>query len=84
MLNLLISTVLFFIAAWSLNRYLDDQGLPKGMTRGMLVFTLAAMVAWGGGTFADWAQIKIAGPQATLQKSGEITQLLRAAGELHQ
>lgn len=84
MLNLVISTLLFFAAAWYLNRYLDEQGIPKGMTRGMLVFTLAAMVAWGGGTFADWAHVKIAGPQATLQKSGDLTQLLKAAGEMHQ
>ncbi|MGC2165077.1 MAG: hypothetical protein WA632_03565 [Gallionella sp.] len=84
MLNLVISTLLFFLAAWFLNRYLDEQGLPKGMTRGMLVFTLAAMVSWGGGTFADWAQLKIEGPQATQQKSSDLSQLLKAAGGLRQ
>ncbi len=84
MLNLLISTLLFFVAAWYLNRYLDEQGIPKGVTRGMLVFTLAAMVAWGGGTIADWAQIKVSGPQANLQKSSDLSQLLKSAGELRQ
>ena len=36
MMNLVISTVAFFVAAWFLNRYLDGQNIPKGMTRTML------------------------------------------------
>ncbi len=69
MLNLFISTLVFFVAAWYLNRYLDEQGIPKGMTRGVLVFTLAALVSWGAGALVDWAQVKIEGPQTTPRAS---------------
>jgi hypothetical protein len=50
----------------------------------MLVFTLAAMVSWGSGALVDWAQVKIEGPRAAAQSSGDLSQLLKAAGQLHQ
>jgi hypothetical protein len=84
MLNLVISTVVFFLASWYIKRYLDEQNIPKGMTRAMLVFTLAAMVSWGSGALMDWAQVKIEGPRAAAQSSGDLSQLMRAAGLLQQ
>ena len=65
--NLIISSLVFFIAAWYTNRYLDEQGIPKGMTRGLLVLVLASLVSWGAGTVADWAQEQIEGPQPAAQ-----------------
>jgi hypothetical protein len=56
MLNLTISTVVFFVAAWFLNNYLDAQGIPKGMTRAVMVVVLATLMAWGVGWTVDWAQ----------------------------
>ena len=35
--NIIISTIVFIIAAWWIRRYLDEQGFPHGMTRGLLV-----------------------------------------------
>ncbi len=61
--NLIISTLVFFIAAWYIRRYLDEQGIPKGMTRSLLVLVLASLVSWGAGAGADWAQEQIEGPQ---------------------
>lgn len=84
MLNLIISTIVFFVAAWFLNRYLDEQNIPKGMTRAMLVFTLAAMLSWGSGELVDWAQVKTEGPHAAAQTSGDLSQLLKAAGQMQQ
>ena len=81
MLSLIISTIVFFVAAWYLNRYLDLQELPKGMTRGVLVFVLAALVSWGAGEILDWAQVKIGGPQASAPTPGDLTQLLKAIGQ---
>jgi hypothetical protein len=80
MSNLIISTVVFFIAAWFASRFLDEQGLPKGTTRGVLVFLIASMVSWGAGSLVDWAQVKIEGPQAATQTS-DLTQLLKAVGQ---
>jgi hypothetical protein len=82
MLNLIISTIVFFIAAWFVNRYLDGQGIPKGMTRGILVFFVASLVSWGAGAIVDWAQVKIEGPQAAEQTSLDLNQLMKAAGQI--
>ena len=54
MWNLVISTFAFIIAAWYIRRYLDENGLPKGMTRGFLVFVLAYFVSWGVGEVVGW------------------------------
>lgn len=78
MLNLIISTIAFFIAAWWLNRYLDDMEIGKGMTRGMLVFVLASVVSWGTGSVVDWTQVKIEGPQPPSLASGDLSQILKA------
>lgn len=81
MLNLTISTVVFFVAAWFLNNYLDAQGIPKGMTRAVMVVVLAALMAWGVGWTVDWAQSKINGPQAVVRVPGGLTELQKAAGQ---
>jgi hypothetical protein len=82
MLSLVVSTITFFASAWFLNRYLDDQNIAKGMTRNMLVFTLAAMLSWGSGELADWADARIYGPRSVAQPSGDFTQLLNASGKM--
>lgn len=54
MLSLVLSTVAFVIASYFLKRYLDDMDIPKGMTRGVLIFCLAAMIAYGVAFIVDW------------------------------
>jgi predicted PurR-regulated permease PerM len=81
MWNLIISTIVFFIAAWYIHRYLNEQGIPKGIARGIMVFTLASLVSWGAGEVVDWTQEKIEGPQPTAQTSGDLSQLLKAVGQ---
>jgi hypothetical protein len=82
--NLIVSTIVFFIAAGYLRRYLENQGLPKGMTRGTLVFALASLVSWGAGEMVDRGQEKIAGQQPVAQSSDDLSQLLKAVGHLQQ
>jgi hypothetical protein len=84
MWNLIISTIVFFIAAWYIHRYLNEQGIPKGMARGLMVFTLASLVSWGAGEVADWTQEKIEGPQPAAQKVDDLSQLLKAVGQAQQ
>ena len=81
MWNLIISTLVFFIAAWYIRRYLDEQGIPKGFARGVMVFLLASLVSWGAGEAADWAQEQIEGPQPTAQTPDDLTKLLKEAGQ---
>jgi len=75
--NLIISTIVFFIAAWYFHRYLDEQGIPKGMARKLSVFVLASLVSWGAGEVVDWIQ----GPQPTAQIPSDPAQLLKALGQ---
>jgi len=46
MLSLGLSTVAFFIASFFAKRYLDDLGIPKGMTRSLSIFCAAAAVSY--------------------------------------
>ena len=46
MLSLLLSTVAFFIAAYITKRWLDDMGIPKTMTRSVVIFVAAAVVSY--------------------------------------
>ena len=79
--NLIVSTIVFIIAAWYVHRYLDEQEMPKGMTRGLLVLTLASLVSYGSGEAVDWVQEKIEGPRAAAQTQGDLSQLLKDAGQ---
>jgi hypothetical protein len=75
--NLVISTIVFFMAAKYLHRILEDYGLPKGMVRGALVFSLASLVSWGSGEMVDWSQDKISGSHSTIEASDGVSQLLK-------
>jgi len=77
MWNLIISTIVFFIAAWYIRRYLDELGISKGMSRSLMVFILASLVSWGAGEVVDWLQ----GPQASTQISSDSAQLLKSLGQ---
>lgn len=81
MLGLVLSTIVFFITAWYFNRYLDEQEIAKGMTRGILVFVLASLVSWGAEKMVDRVQVKIEGPQAAAQSPGDLSELLKAVGQ---
>ena len=74
--NLVVSTVVFIIAAWYLHRYLDEQGMPKGATRGMLVFTLASLASWGAGEVID----RIHGTNSPVVQA-DLSQLLKASDQ---
>jgi hypothetical protein len=81
MWNLVISTIVFFIAAWYIRRYLDEQGVPTGMTRGILVFAFASLVSWGSGEVVDWVQEKTEGPQPAAKAPNDLQQLMKAVGQ---
>jgi len=54
MLSLVISTVAFFIAAYFIKRYLNGMDIPKGMTRSIVVFTLALAISYGVALVVEW------------------------------
>jgi len=57
MLSLALSTVAFFVSGYLFRRYLEDMGMPKGLTRSFLIFCLALVVSYGVGLIVDWALI---------------------------
>ena len=46
MLSLMLSIIAFFVSSYFIKRYLENMGVPKGMTRGALIFTLALAVSY--------------------------------------
>jgi predicted PurR-regulated permease PerM len=62
--NVVISTLVFIVAAWYVRRFLEEQGIPKGIARGLAVFMLAYLASWASGEAVDFMQEKIEGPQA--------------------
>jgi len=46
MLSFFVSTIAFFVAGFFFRRYLEELGIEKGMTRGVVVFLGAALVAY--------------------------------------
>lgn len=54
MLGIVLSTIAFFVAGYFIKRYLDEAGIPKTMVRGMVVFVLALVVAYGVAFVVGW------------------------------
>lgn len=82
MISLVISTIVFIVAAWYLNRYLDEQQVDKSRLRGMLVFLFAYLISVGSESLVDWAQEKIEGPQTKMEASEHFLQLLKAVNQM--
>ena len=78
--NIIISTIVFVIAAWYIRRYLDEMGIPKGMARGLMVFILAYIVSWTSGEVVDWVREKMYGPEPVSQTEQAVNQLLEDSG----
>jgi len=43
----------FFIASYFIKRWMDDNDIPKSMTRSVAIFVLAVAVAYGVGWLVD-------------------------------
>ena len=53
-LSLTLSTVTFFVSSYFIKRYLEDAGIATGMTRGVLIFSIALMMSYGVAWVADF------------------------------
>jgi hypothetical protein len=51
--SLAASTLAFFAAGYFARRWLDDNDLPKGATRGALIFSIALAAAYGAGWIVE-------------------------------
>lgn len=53
MLSLFVSTIAFFIASFFTRRWLDGMGIPKSMTRSIVIFVAAAAVSYAVAVVID-------------------------------
>ena len=53
MLAIAVSTIVFFIASFFIKRKLEDMDIPPGMTRNVLVFSLALLVSYVAAWIVD-------------------------------
>ena len=51
--SLLASTVVFFVASYFIKRWMEENEIPKGMTRGIAIFVLAVALAYGVGWLVE-------------------------------
>ena len=51
--NLILSTIAFFVASYFIKRWMDDNDIPKGMARSVMIFTVALVVSYGVGWLVD-------------------------------
>ncbi|MDQ2995351.1 MAG: hypothetical protein M3R00_10515 [Pseudomonadota bacterium] len=82
--NLIISTIVFFIVAWYVRRFLDEQGIHNGTKRGILVFAIASLVSMGAGEAVDWSQEKIEGKKLTAKSPADLPQLMKEINQIPQ
>ena len=45
--SLIVSTIAFFVASYFIQRWMDENDFPKGMTRSLTIFALALAVSYG-------------------------------------
>ena len=50
---LIASTIAFFIASYFIKRWMEENDIPKSMTRSVAIFVLAVAVAYGVGWLVD-------------------------------
>jgi hypothetical protein len=50
---LIVSTGAFFVASYFIRRWMDDNDIPKGMTRSLTVLVLASAVSYGIGWIVE-------------------------------
>jgi len=51
--GIIVSTIVFFVASYFIKRWMDENDIPKGMTRNITVFTLALAASYAAGWVVD-------------------------------
>ena len=51
--SLIASTIVFFVASYFIKRWMEENDIPKGMTRSLTIFFLAIALAYGVGWLVE-------------------------------
>ena len=51
--SLVASSIAFFVASYFIKRWMEENDIPRGMTRSVTIFVLAVALAYGVGWIVD-------------------------------
>ena len=51
--SIVVSTIAFFVASYFIKRWMEENDIPKGMTRSVTIFFLAIALAYGVGWLVE-------------------------------
>ena len=51
--SIVVSTTAFFVASYFIKRWMDENDIPKGVTRAVTILVLATALAYGVGWLVD-------------------------------
>ena len=51
--GLVLSTIAYFVASFFIKRHLEEMGIPKGMTRSIVIFVASLAAAYGVAFLVD-------------------------------
>ena len=54
LLDLIVSTLVFFAAMWGLRRFFDAQDIPAGMARSVMILVLATAASMASSSLLSW------------------------------
>jgi hypothetical protein len=54
MRSIVVSTIVYFVAAFFIKRQFDAMDLPRGTTRSVMTFCLALLAAYAAAAALDW------------------------------
>jgi VIT1/CCC1 family predicted Fe2+/Mn2+ transporter len=51
--SLVASSIAFFVASYFIKRWMEENDIPRGMTRSVTIFVLAVALAYGVGWLVE-------------------------------
>jgi hypothetical protein len=78
--NIVVSTIVFLLAFWYLQKGLNKSNKPKTAARGIGVIVLAFVLSSVSGWLVDWALLKLGGPQPKPYMQQILEKMIEGAG----
>ncbi len=75
LLDLIVSTAVFFAAIYFLRRFFDAQDIPPGRTRSILIGVLATVASFAASALLSWVDGEPSTDQQMLQQVQMLQQL---------
>ncbi len=54
LIDLIVSTLVFFAATWGLRRFFDAQDIPTGIARSIMILVLATAASMASSSLLSW------------------------------